>query len=266
MTKGSNDAIELFSDIFSHKQNWLSSIDTRAKLLFVFIALILNISSHTVFIPGAFILLSLALLKTVNIPARLLIYRLIAPYSIAGVIILLQIFFHGATPLFRFNLFGITITGYEEGLIKGLLIGAKVLSAVSLILLLSMTTPVNRLLQGLAFFRFPKGWIEVAIFTYRYIFVFIEDAVTVYNAQKLRLGYINPRIGLKSFGTLTGTLMSRAYDQAINTSSAALLRGYKGEMPVYFKEKFKRSDLIVCLIIFGFILFIMVGGYIWKLL
>ncbi|MEK7852030.1 MAG: CbiQ family ECF transporter T component, partial [Deltaproteobacteria bacterium] len=143
--------------------------------------------------------------------AKTIFVRLLEPLSVAGIVIVVKLYFIG-----------------WGGIGEGLMMASRILGAVSLILLLSTTTPVDALLKALTWFRVPRTWTDVGLLTYRYIFVLIEDAYVVYSAQRVRLGYLGIRRSLESFGTLTGTIVIRAYDQAIATSQAMRLRGYVG--------------------------------------
>ncbi len=106
-----------------------------------------------------------------------------------------------------------------------------------------MTTSVNKLLNAAQWFRVPYIFIEIFMFTFRYIFVLIEDAITVRNAQMLRLGYSSFSKSLQSIGQLAGTVVIRSYDQSIATYEAMLLRGYTGTMMNFTcKERFSTRD------------------------
>lgn len=244
---------EVFSDCFAHKNNFLTRIDARIKMLFVFGAIITTIFSWTHYVPVIIVFLSLVFLISVRIPLKIILFRLLCPLTIAIVILLIQIFVYGTTPLFKLGILGFHLTGYKEGLFRGLLIMGKVTGCISLIIFLSMTTPVNALLKSAFWFRIPKTWIEIAAISYRYVFVLIEDAITIRDAQKVRLGYSNLSRSLRSLAELTGSVFIRAYDQSISTYEAMQLRGYLGTIKISFEEKFKLKDGLH-LIIFSIIL------------
>ena len=94
---------------------------------------------------------------------------------------------------------------------------------------------------------------------YRYIFVLLEDAMVIYNAQKNRLGYSSVRRGLNSFGTLSGSLVLKAFDHSQNTTVAMVQRGYDGNMPLLKHKPFKLSEVVASA------LFIVAMGCIWNL-
>lgn len=249
---------EVFSDYFAHKDNFLTRIDARIKMIFVFGAIITILFSRTPHLPVIVAFLSLVFLISVRIPPKIILFRLLAPLTIAIVILLIQIFFVGSTPLFKLTIFGFYLVAYKEGLFRGLLIMGKVTGCISLIIFLSMTTSLNALLKSASWFRIPKTWIEIATITYRYVFVLIEDAITIRDAQKVRLGYSNLSRSARSLAELVGSVFIRAYDQSISTYEVMQLRGYLGTIKVSFEEKFKLKDGLH-LIIFSIILSLLVA-------
>ncbi len=62
---------------------------------------------------------------------------------------------------------------------------------------------------------------------------FYDDAVTVYTAQKNRLGYSGVKKGLGSFSALAGMLTIRAFDNSQTMTAAMAQRGYDGNLPLF---------------------------------
>ncbi len=225
---------EVFSDHFAQRTNYLTGVDTRAKMLFVAVAITIVISSHNPYVPLIVACLSLILLLGIRIPPKIIIFRLAIPLVAAGAIFLLQVLFYGMT----------------TGLAGGCLIMARVLGAVSLIIFLSMTTPVNKLLNAARWFKVPNTWVEIAMLSYRYSFVLLEDAAAIRNTQKVRLGYNSLGRSLKSFGELMGAAVIRAYDRSIAIYESMLLRGYNGSLQNIPWEKGIRVQDTFAIIVF----------------
>lgn len=233
---------ELFSDYFAQKDNLLTRIDARLKMIFVLAAIITTLYSRTPYLPIVVTLLSAIALIGIRIPIKIILFRISCPLCIAAVVLAIQVFSYGDTPLFKCSLFGFPLVGYKEGLSHGLLITSKVAGCVSLVTFLSMTTPVNILLRAALWFKVSKTWIEIAMVTYRYIFVLMEDMITIRDAQRVRLGYSNLSRSFKSLSELAGSVFIRAYDQSIATSQAMLLRGYLNEGKICFHGGFSVSS------------------------
>jgi len=244
---GRND---IFSDVFAHRKNLVTGIEARTKIAFTIVALVINLLSPTIYTPIAIALFCLATLMAVGIPPKLLGLRLTIPLFMASVVLITQVFFYGTTALFTIPFWGFNLVGYEEGLARGFLIMCRVIGGVSLILFLSMSTPANKLLLAATWFRIPKILVELALLIYRYIFVLLEEIVTIKDAQKVRLGYHNWRQSMRSLSILGGSLILRAYDRAERVFEAMVVRGYTGATTISYTEHFGRKEFITafCLI------------------
>jgi cobalt/nickel transport system permease protein len=222
---------DLFSDIFTYRDNALTRIDPRAKLLIAFVALIAVVTAEGIVLPLMVFAFCLGAVAILRIPAKLAACRLAAPLSIAAVLVVIQTFATGNTPLFSFALAGWQLTAKAEGFRQGTLLGARVLGAVSVVFLLSVVTPAHRIFQALRWFRISRDWLEIAILMYRYIFVLMDRVTDLAAAQRLRLGYAARGRALKSFAALAGATLIHSLEQARRTHDAMRLRGYRGTMP-----------------------------------
>jgi cobalt/nickel transport system permease protein len=250
--------MELFSEQFK-KSHILSKIDARLKILVALAILIMVLSYKGVTLPLLVTVFSLFFCIKMKIPLRIFFLRFSEPIFIASIILLLKVFFSGKAVLFSVDIIGIKIFGYQDGLMEGLMIASRILGAVSVTAVLGFSTPFTEFMAGLSWFKVPKGFIEVLMFAYRYIFVLLEDAMVVYNAQKNRLGYSNIRRGLGSFGILSGSLILRAFDHSHNITTAMVQRGYDGHIPMLKHKSFKPSEIV------GSILVIIAMGVVWKI-
>lgn len=250
--------MEIFSEQFN-KNTFLTGVDARIKLLVVIALLIMILSYKGIVFPLLIAGASLFVCLAMKIPLRLLMLRISQPLMIAGVVLFLKFFFSGGEPLFTLDLYGVSISGYREGLAEGLKIASRVFGGVSLVVLLGFSTPFSEFMAGLSWLRLPRQFIEIMMFAYRYLFVFLEDGVTIYNAQKNRLGYAGIKKGFRSFGTLTGSLVLRSFEQSQKTSEAMVQRGYTGELPLLTSKPLKRAE------VFLGVVFIVFAGSIWMI-
>lgn len=233
----------LFSDIFACRDNFLSRTDPRTKLILALLAILGVVSSTNAGFPLVILVFCLATILALRLPFRLIAARLTAPMGAALILVALQSVMTGATPLWMFNACGWKITVTHEGLRTGLLMGARVLGAVSVVLLLSCVTPAHRIFHSLRWCRIPRDWVEIAILMYRYTFTLLDLVVDMTEAQKLRLGYSGMKRSLSSMGIVTGTVFIRSMDQAIRAHEAMVLRGYRGQIPSAPMPALSRNDL-----------------------
>lgn len=235
---------KLFSDVFAHKENLITRIDARIKIVFIVIALLVNLLSENIWTPVCIAGLCLIALLSIRIPFRLILLRFAIPLVMAMVVLITQIFLYGITPLFTIDMHWWQLTGYEEGLTRGILILWRVIAGISLVLFLSMTTPAHKLFRAASWFKIPGIFIELALLTYRYIFVLIDEVITIRDAQKARLGYIGWKRSMNSLSILGGTLLLRAYDRAEHVYEAMLVRGYTGDNRIDYYERLYRTDYL----------------------
>ncbi|MFH2074262.1 MAG: cobalt ECF transporter T component CbiQ [Pseudomonadota bacterium] len=222
---------DLFSDIFTYRDNALTRIDPRAKLVIALAALIAVMAAEKAVLPLFVFGICLGTVGALRIPAKLVAARLAAPLSIVAVLVVIQTFVTGTTPLFTVTLAGWQFTAKAEGFRQGALMGARVLGAVSVVFLLSVVTPAHRIFQALRWFRLSRNWLEIAILMYRYIFVLMDRVSDLAAAQRLRLGYTARGRAMRSFTALAGATIIHSLEQAKRTHDAMRLRGYRGTMP-----------------------------------
>jgi cobalt/nickel transport system permease protein len=237
----------------------LSRLDARVKLLCAIALLVMVISGKGFAFPLLIAGLSLGLCLTMGIRLRILAVRFAEPLFIAVMVLLLKLFFAGTAPLFSWHIFGLEIVGHRDGLLEGLLIASRIGGAVSLVALLGFSTSFTDLMAALAWLKVPQGFIEVALFAWRYLFVLFDDAQVVYSAQKNRLGYVGYRRGLRSFGTLAGALVIKAFDNSQTITTAMVQRGYDGTMPLLKHKPFRAAEVAISLT------FIVCMGIIWNI-
>jgi cobalt/nickel transport system permease protein len=234
--------MEHFSEHFS-KEHFLGRIDARVKLLSGMLLLLMVLSHEGIAFPFLVASLCLWLCIRMRVTLRAFFLRFAQPMFIAVMIVLLKFLFTGENVVFSMKVLGIGIAGHSDGLMEGILIASRIVGAVSIVTVLGFATPFDEIVAALSWFRVPRGLIEVMIFAYRYIFVLLEDALVIYNAQKNRLGYSSVRRGLRSFGVLAGSLTLRAFENSQHTATAMLQRGYDGDMPLFKHKGFRLPEV-----------------------
>jgi len=237
----------------------LSRIDPRVKLLSSLAMLVMVISGKGLVFPLVVAVLGVILCLFMGIRPKAIAFRFAEPGFIIVMVVLLKLFCTGHTPLFSFNILGLEIVGHREGLAEGLLIASRITGAVVVVTALSFSTPFTELMAAFAWLRVPREFIEIALFAWRYLFMLFDDARVIYSAQKNRLGYLNYRQGLRSFGTLTGSLVVKAFDNSRNITTAMEQRGYDGVMPMLKHKPFKAVEVSAS------ITFLVCMAILWKI-
>ena len=199
---------KVFSEHFARSRNIFTAIDPRIKIIFSGAMVILILTSQVFYVGLLALALSVISLICIKIPWKVILLRMSEPLGIALTIMLIKIFF------------------YHDQFLDALLLASKIFGSTSIMLFLSLTTSLDKLLAAACWFKAPRVWVEICLLTYRYIFVLWEDAATVMDSQKVRLGYCGIFRSLRSLGVLSGAIIIRAYDQSVATYEAMLSRGY----------------------------------------
>jgi cobalt/nickel transport system permease protein len=229
----------------------VSGIDARVKLLSALALLAMVISCRGMAFPLLVAVLCLGLCCKLGISGRTLALRFSEPVFIAATVLLLKLFFSGSVPLFSLQIAGWELTGHRDGLLEGVAVASRILGGVSVLAAVGFSTPFTELMAALSWLKVPQVLIDVALFAWRYLFLLLEDAQVVYNAQRNRLGYVGYRRGLSSFGTLAGVLVIKAFDNSQSITTAMVQRGYDGDMPMLLHKPFKAAEVVPALLLIG---------------
>ncbi|WP_039658306.1 cobalt ECF transporter T component CbiQ [Clostridium tyrobutyricum] len=215
---------------FNHFNNLNTPIhrmDGRIKtVLFLSSIIIAAVSSHWYFIISLF-LISLICFNTLKIPWNNLLIRLILPFAIAWLVFLSSLFTNGSHILTCIYLGSIKLNIYREGLQLGFIILLRIITAVSLACILSLSTPMIEILETLRILKIPSIIIDIADMMYRYLFIIEETAQNMKKAQLSRLGdslnWINK---IKDSGKIALYILIKSLDKSTRIYKAMLSRGY----------------------------------------
>lgn len=194
-------------------------MDARTKAVFSLACIVTCISVKNPIAPTAIGGISLVLLLFCRENYKRILLRLIEPLFFSLTIVLLKVI-----SIERFPHLGINASAVSDAV----LIVSRVLGASLAALFLTMTTPAYKLIEAAAWLKMPRALVELSLITYRYLFVLMEDMLTVYQAQKVRLGYSGAGVSVRSLGTLCGAVFVRAYSRAEAAADSMELRGYEG--------------------------------------
>lgn len=235
---------ELFSDIFTYRENRLTQVDPRVKLAVALAAILLVLFSTRPALPLLAAGAALAALAALGFPLLVVAARLTLPLGLVLVLFAFRLFTTPGEPLFTLEVAGLVLRATRQGLQAGGLLASRVLAATSVLVLLGMVAPAHALFRALLWFRIPRSLVEIGLLMYRFIFVLLDIAADMATAQTLRLGYRGAACSLRSVGTLAGAVLVKSLDQAARTSEAMVLRGYAGTMPVGALRPLSRGEAL----------------------
>jgi cobalt/nickel transport system permease protein len=134
---------------------------------------------------------------------------------------------------------------YSEGFVLAARIAAKALTVFLLFVGFFATVRLNRALHALERLRVPSSLLAILLFTYRYIYLYLEDMGKLLSAARLR-GYSLQR-GLRHLSTSSGILVSlllRSYEQSERVAAAMGLRGFDGSFKSLASFRRSPADLL----------------------
>ena len=148
--------LELCNDTVSYEKSFIAQLDPRIKLGFTIIYLLIIISSRNLSIPVAVFLGMVIGLLSLRMSPKIYLIRGMPALLIAFTILMTQIFLYGNQQIFCLHFFGIQIPGYREGLERGILLMFRVLAGISLMMFLTVTTSIEKLIFAAKWFHFPN--------------------------------------------------------------------------------------------------------------
>lgn len=156
------------------------------------------------------------------------------PFALVAVSV---VFTRPGAALFDLPLGVTTLTATDAGLILFASIVLKSWLSVQAALLLTATTHFIDVLHALRGLRLPAVLVAILAFTYRYLFILIDEAQRMLRARDCRSAALP---GQRSGGSLVwratvvgrmvGTLFLRSYERSERIYVAMLARGYSGEI------------------------------------
>lgn len=184
-------------------------------------------------------------------------------FYVAVLIGLTQIFFYGHSLWFQWNIGFVRLSGYYEGMERGLLLASRVFGRMSVMLLLTMSTSVQEWVSALAWFKVPLTVIEIMTLAYSSLFVLLEELERLQKAQRMRLGYESWWQIVRATGTVGGILFMRVFDRGYRLWQAMLCRGYNGKIQVSYERKLSRRDVVVAVLGLVLIMGMEIGKIVW---
>ena len=152
----------------------------------------------------------------------------------------------GGDDIIRFKL----ITVSRKGLNLALLITLRAVSISLLIFPMIGTTKFHKSLKALQKLKVPNKLVQMIMFTYRYIFVFMTEFKRMFMAAKARLFKKKTNIfTLKITSNLTGMLFIRGFERTQSVYNAMVSRGYKGSLRILDEFKLSGMDFIKAFLI-----------------
>lgn len=223
-------------DRYQSKESLIHRLDPRVKV----VVTVLFIISNVILPDGAWLafLLAWGMVLVVNILANFNIdYAfkrsfIALPFALAAVTVIFTI---PGTPLVAFTLGSWELTVTDAGLIRFVSIVIRSWLSVQMAILLTAATQFPDLTHALRHLRVPQVLVAIISFTYRYLFVLVDEAMRLMRAREARSAQLLKGRGGGSImwrarvtGNMVGQLFLRSYERSDRIYNAMLARGYRG--------------------------------------
>jgi cobalt/nickel transport system permease protein len=142
--------------------------------------------------------------------------------------------------------FGGQIGFTSQGLTSAGLIVTRVAVSISLVVLLTLTTPWAKLMAALRALFVPRMFILVLGMAYRYLFLLLTSVTDMYTARKARtVGAESPgKTGRSFVSASAGALFGKAHALSDEVHMAMVSRGYRGDARTISTFRVRALDLV----------------------
>lgn len=225
----------LFADDVARERGLLQALDVRVKILTIVALLVTTAFARS--IPMLIVLYALTLVLAVASRLSLWFFLkrvwLFVPLFTAVVVLpaTLNVVTPGTVVIPLGTWFGHPIGVTSEGLHGATIIVIRVATSISLAVLLTLTTPWNRLLGGLRALFVPKMFVLVLGMAYRYIFQLLGAVEDMYLARRARsvTRDVHAPAGRRFVAASAGALFGKTHTLSEEVYLAMVSRGYTGD-------------------------------------
>ncbi len=230
---------------YASQNGLLQRIDPRVKLIGFTCLIVLTVLMQSCQ-QFAILLLFLTLLAVASlIPLRAFFSRQAMVMIFSTIIVIPLPFITPGTPIFVTPLGPWVIWITFEGLYRAAIFGMRIWVCVAALSLLTLSTRFPVLLHGMQRLRIPSLFISLTALTYRYIFLFTDEAYRMGLAREARMVKKERIFRLRTWRTISsmiGTLFIRAYERGEKVYQTMIARGFTGHFHLLTRLKMGFND------------------------
>lgn len=229
-----------FIDKYSDRDSPVHQIDPRVKVLCVLAFIVLATTSMNVYSLVASLVILGLILVVAHVPLTWGYSRALIVVPFAGAFALVKAFTVPGTAIASWGLLTVTI----EGLIIAINLLLRSYVCVLSVVLLTSTTPFSTLLASLERLRVPPLITSMLSFTYRYIFVFVDEGERLNRAKTSRcIEGATYRLRLRASAKTIGMVFIRAYERGERIYRSMLARGFEGTINTLDSMQIQKRDI-----------------------
>jgi cobalt ECF transporter T component CbiQ len=241
----------MFGDDLAQRRGLLQRVDPRAKIAGLFGLLVVAALLHNVESLAAMYVGTLMLAAASRLPIGFFVKRVWLFIPVFTLVVVapatLSIVTHGDVVVELWSWNGTPQGITSQGLESAALVVSRVAVSISLVVLLTLTTPWTRLLAALRSLGVPRIFILVIGMAYRYIFLLLGSVTDMYESRRSRtLGTTRHDASARQFVTASaGALFGKASQLADEVHQAMVSRGYRGDAKTLNASRLRAADGLV---------------------
>jgi len=193
--------------------------------------------------------MSASILGLAKIPWRIYSQMLLIPISFALMSCAAVIFIGGSgDAIFSFEIMGFELAVRSGGLELSALLLGRTLGGMCSLFFIAVTTPMIGIFSVLRSLRVPQNFLDLSMLIYHQIFVMLDEAFSIRQAQEVRLGNFTLSRSLQSFAMMASVLFIRSWERGERLMVAMDSRCYDGRLVIL--DQCSRIDarqmIVVC--------------------
>lgn len=177
-----------------------------------------------------------------KIPVEFIIHRIKWVFLFLFPLLFILPFTTNGTAMFSIAGFPFT----DEGLEYAFLILIRGTASVILVAVMLGSMRFDTTIKALYMLKVPATLVQMLMFTYRYIFVIIDEFQRMWKAVTAKgFSFKTNRYGLSILGNLIGMLILKSYDRAERVYQSMVAKGYTGNPATLVTFEIKAKDYII---------------------
>ncbi|WP_462272244.1 cobalt ECF transporter T component CbiQ [Methanohalophilus sp.] len=226
-------------DEYSGLESIIHNFDPRAKII-TFTTLIFSfVFIEDIPLAVLAILFSIVLVSISKLPTEFVYQHLKFPVLFLFSVFLVMSFTMKGNDILNLPFLDLTI----EGIYLGFLIFLRGVAALLLAFLIFSTSRFDAIIKAIYMLKIPNVLVQMIAFSYRYIFVIIDEFHNMKNALSSK-GFVFGlnKHSLALIGNMVGGLLIRSYERGDRVHNSMISKGYGGAPQMFFKYNMNTKD------------------------
>ena len=214
-------------DRYAHLDSPLHRWDARVRLVCLLLLMVALVLAPTLAHAALGFAFALGLLLLSRIPIRFALIHLRGVLLFCAFLCMVLPLTAGGDVLWRAG----PLAFRREGLLRASLITVRAVGALMLVFPMFGTSPFPVTLQALQRLHVPSVLVQLTAFSYRYIFVLLDEMRRMLAAARSRGGGAAGRLrAVRTLSSMVGMLLVRSYGRTVGVWRAMVSRGYSGKV------------------------------------